>query len=279
MVCCNSDLPEAKIMPSCAVRILLASCALLVPIGALAADPPRWTPPAGVTFSILLSVAPQTITTPAQVVDVDLFDISAQTVADLKAQGKRVICYMSAGSWEKWRPDKNDFPEEVLGRKYDGWAGERWLDTRNIAVLGPIMRARLDRCKHKGFDGVDPDNVDGYQAKTGFSITRRDSVRYLKFLAAEAHKRGLAIGLKNATDLSRAVIDRMDFAVTEDCFDQGWCADSTNFIDANKPVFAIEYTDNSINFNRFCNQAAKLGLSPIYKKRNLNEWERRCPGR
>jgi hypothetical protein len=166
----------------------------------------------------------------------------------------------------------------VLGKNYDGWAGERWLDTRNLAVLGPIMKARLDRCKRKGFAAVDPDNVDSYQADTGFPITRSDSIRYLKFLAREAHKRGLAIGLKNATEVSRFVLDKMDFAVTEDCFAQGWCRRSKNFIAADKPVFAIEYTDNNIRFGRFCRQTANLGLSPIYKKRNLNAWEKRCPG-
>ena len=266
-------------MMTSVIRACVAGFALLAPISAIAAEPARWLPPAGLTFSIILSVAPNVIDTPADVVDVDLFDISTQTVAALKAQKKRVVCYMSAGSWENWRPDKNDFPEGVKGKKYDGWAGERWLDTRNIAVLGPLMRARLDRCKQKGFDAVDPDNVDSYQADTGFAITRSDSIRYLKFLANEAHKRGLAIGLKNATEISRFVLDKMDFAVTEDCFDQGWCRNSKNFIDANKPAFAIEYTDNHINFNGFCRQAAKLGLSPIYKKRNLNVWEQRCPGK
>jgi hypothetical protein len=262
-----------------AVRSMVVALALLAPSMALAADPPRWVPQAGATFSILLSVAPQTIVTPAQVVDVDLFDISTQTIDALKQQGKHVICYMSAGSWENWRPDKKDFPPEVLGRKYDGWAGERWLDTRNIDALAPVMRARLDLCKAKGFDAVDPDNVDSFQANTGFPITRTDSISYLKFLAKEAHQRGLAIGLKNATDISSFIIDKMDFAVTEDCFDQGWCSSSRNFIKRSKPVFAIEYTDNGISFNRFCRQSATLGLSPIYKKRSLNAWERRCPGR
>jgi hypothetical protein len=237
-----------------------------------------WQPFRGATFSIILSVAPATVDTPAQVVDLDLFDIRTQTVAALKAQGKRMICYMSAGSWENWRPDKNEFPAEVLGNAYDGWAGERWLDTRNLTVLGPIMRARLDLCKRKGFDAVDPDNVDGYQANTGFPLTRSDSIRYLRFLAREAHRRGLAIGLKNAGEISRFVLNDMDFAVTEDCYAQGWCRRSRNFIAVNKPVFAIEYTDNNIRFGGFCRQSAKYGLSPIYKRRDLGVWEKRCPG-
>ena len=257
---------------------LIVIGATLVGLMPSAAEAAWWRPRAGLTFSILLSVAPSTIDTPAEVVDVDLFDIRKGTVAALKRQGKRVVCYMSAGSWENWRPDRRDFPSGVIGKNYDGWAGERWLDIRDLDALGPVMRARLDRCRDKGFDAVDPDNVDGYQADTGFPLTRSDSIRYLRFLATEAHRRGLAIGLKNASELSRFVLDRFDFAVTEDCFGQGWCRNSKNFIRQDKPVFAIEYTDNGISFGAFCRQAANLGLSPLLKRRNLDEWERRCPG-
>lgn len=243
-----------------------------------AAEAAWWKPRAGLTFSIILSVAPAAIDTPARVVDVDLFEIRTQTIANLKTQRKRVVCYMSAGSWENWRPDKNDFPSEVIGKPYDGWPGERWLDIRNVAALAPVMRARLDLCKQKGFDAVDPDNLDGYENDTGFPLTRSDAIRYVRFLAREAHQRGLAIGLKNVPELSRFLLDNVDFTVTEDCFDQGWCRASRNFIAADKPVFAIEYTDNAINFGGFCRQSATLGLSPIYKRRNLDIWERRCPG-
>ena len=239
--------------------------------------PAHWAPPAGISFSIVLSVAPATVTTPAEAVDLDLFDIKASTVAALKVQGKHVICYMSAGSWENWRPDAAAFPPSVRGKPLDGWPGERWLDIRQLSVLAAPMRARLDLCKSKGFAAVDPDNVDGYGANTGFPLTKADAVTYLRFLASEAHKRGLAIGLKNATEIAPSLIGTIDFAVTEDCFKQGWCAVSKNFIARNKPVFAIEYTDNHISFPAFCAQAKKLGLSPLLKTRNLAVWEKRCP--
>lgn len=244
-----------------------------------AAAAQHWQPAAGTTFAIILSQAPDRVTTTANAVDIDLFEARRSVVADLKAQGKRVICYMSAGSWENWRPDKNAFPDSVIGRPLDGWPGEKYLDIRRIDLLGPIMKARLDRCKAKGFDAVDPDNVDAYElgSKTGFPLTRIDAIRYMRFLAREAHARGLAIGLKNAVSISGAILGDMDFAVTEDCFAQSWCRDSKNFIAANKPVFAIEYTDNGIVFADFCRQARALGLSPLLKRRNLAEWERRCP--
>jgi hypothetical protein len=236
----------------------------------------HWKPNAGTTFSIILAVSPDTVSTPAAVVDLDLFETRRATVARLKRQGKHVICYLSAGSWENWRPDKDKFPAAAIGKPYYGWPGERWLDIRAPSVKN-IMKTRMDLCKEKGFDGVDADNMDGYEQNTGFPLTRADAITFLRFLAAEAHKRGLAFGLKNVPELSAAVLGVMDFAVTEDCFDQGWCRESRNFITANKPVFAIEYTDNNISFAAFCRQAKQFGLSPIYKKRDLATWEKRCP--
>jgi hypothetical protein len=260
----------------CLARHFLIACMALA-VSPVPAQSERWRPQAGETFSIILSVAPRVVRTPAQVVDLDLFDTRPATIARLKRQGKHVICYLSAGTWENWRPDKNRFPDSVIGNSYDGWPGERWLDISRIDLLAPVMRARLDLCKRKGFDAVDPDNMDGYQTNTGFRLRPADALRYLRFLAREAHKRGLAIGLKNVPDLARSAIEYVDFAVTEDCFDQRWCRDSKIFIDRNRPVFAIEYTDNGIDFAAFCRQADQLGLSPLLKRRNLGTWERRCP--
>ena len=98
----------------------------------------------------------------AEVFDIDLYDNSASVVSQLHARGKKAICYISAGTWQRWRPDASKFPTTVKVSKVSGWAGEQWLDIRQWNVLGPIMEARLDLCKAKGFDGVEPDNVDGY---------------------------------------------------------------------------------------------------------------------
>src|SRR5438876_1668228 len=131
--------------------------------------------------------------------DIDLFDTSSTVVASLHAKGRRAVCYMSAGTWENWRPDAAAFPAAVLGGG-NGWPGEKWLDIRRIDVLGPIMEARMDLCKQKGFDAVEPDNIDGYANKSGFSLTAQDQLQYNTWLAAAAHARGLSIGLKNDLD-------------------------------------------------------------------------------
>ncbi|MCA0291467.1 MAG: endo alpha-1,4 polygalactosaminidase [Actinobacteria bacterium] len=111
----------------------------------------------------------------------------------MRASGRHAICYLSAGSWEDWRSDAGAFPDRVKGRPLSGWQGERWLDTRALKVLLPIMGTRMDVCKAKGFEAVDPDNVDRYENGTGFSLTKADSTAYLRALLSLAHQRGLSI--------------------------------------------------------------------------------------
>ncbi len=215
----------------------------------------------------------------AQVFDIDLFDNRATVVARLHARGRKVIAYISAGSYEKWRPDKQKFlaHPEVLGRNYAGWSGERWLDIRRIDILGPIMKARMDLAKQKGFDAIEPDNIDGYQNRTGFPLTYADQIRYNKFLARAAHARGLSIGLKNDPDQVGDLLPYFDWALVEDCFADRFANQFTPFIAANKAVFAAEYTDTGMTLGQFCPKAKAMKFSGILKRRGLGAWRRACP--
>ncbi|MGB8252431.1 MAG: endo alpha-1,4 polygalactosaminidase, partial [Anaerolineaceae bacterium] len=159
-----------------------------------------WHPTPGLTWQWHLSDPPVDTGVDAQVYDIDLFDNESSVIQELHGQGRKVICYISVGSWEDWRPDADQFPVEVLGNDYEGWPGEKWLDIRRIDLLAPIMRARLDLCKARGFDGVEPDNIEIYDNDTGFPLTYTDQLTYARWLADEAHSRGLAIGIKNAPD-------------------------------------------------------------------------------
>ena len=213
----------------------------------------------------------------ADIYDLDLFDTEAATIAALHEQGKRVVCYISVGSWEDWRPDAEDFPEEVIGKKYEGWPGERWLDIRRIDLLAPILGARLDLCAAKGFDGVEPDNVQVHDNDTGFPITAADQHAFALWLVNEAHARGLAIGLKNAPDMAAALAPCYDYALVEDCAVYGWCGEMAPFIALGKPVFAIEYTDEQRDFEGACATARALGLTMMLKHRDLDAWREVCP--
>lgn len=103
---------------------------------------------------------------------------------------------------------------------------ERWLDIRRIDILGPIMRARMDMAKKKGCDGVEPDNVDAYTPDNkggGFKLTYKDQIKYNTWLAQEAHKRDLSIGLKNDLDQIADLVTHFDWALNEECWQYDEC--------------------------------------------------------
>jgi hypothetical protein len=206
----------------------------------------------------------------APVYDIDGADNSAATVSRIHERGARAICYFSAGSYENWRDDRERFPKRVLGRSLAGWPGERWLDIRQRDVLMPIMRARMRRCAEKGFDGVEPDNVDGYSNRSGFPLSGRDQLRYNRALAREAHALGLAIGLKNDLGQIPKLVEHYDFAVNEQCFDFDECGRLRPFIRAGKAVFNVEYGPVP------CDRSRELRLSSIRKRLGLRSWRRAC---
>jgi hypothetical protein len=261
-----------------ALLVLLAACTSS-PLAAAPTQSPAgewWRPAPGATWQIQFSGEIDT-SPEVEVYFLDLFETPASLVAALQAQGRRVVCYFSAGSWEYWRPDAADFPDAVIGKDYTGWPGERWLDAGALDLLAPIMAARLDLCAAKGFDGADPDNVDGAYNDTGFEISLEEQLAYNRWLAEQAHARGLAIGLKNTPELAEAIKPDFDWALTESCFAQGWCADLASFLDAGKPVFAIEYVEEGIATADFCAPAAELGISAILKELELGAWVEFCP--
>ena len=235
-----------------------------------------WHPTVGLTWQWQIGDNNIDTSIAADVYDIDLY-VDQSIIDELHAEGRKVIGYISVGSWEDWRPDRDDFPPEVLGNKYEGWKGERWLDIRQIDKLAPIMLARLDRCQAKGFDAVEPDNMEIHGNHTGFPINYADQLKYALWLADEAHKRGLAIGVKNASDQVKDLVERFDFAITEDAFYYGWAEKMRPFIEAGKPVFAAEYTDLPGDFAVFCERSRQLQFSTILKHRGLDAWVKPCP--
>jgi hypothetical protein len=117
----------------------------------------------GQKFQIILLGTPDASQMPlaptdAAVWDVDLFDTPASTIQALKAAGKIVICYFSAGTVEDWREDYKDFPAVDVGKVLPEWPGERWVRTGS-EVVRDIMRRRVELAKEKGCDAIDPDNI------------------------------------------------------------------------------------------------------------------------
>jgi len=243
------------------------------PVTPAGSPPARWVPPAHVTWQWQLSGALD-LSVNAQVYDVDLFDTSAQQVQQLHSQGRKVICYLSAGSYEPGRPDSATFPAAVLGNGLSGWPGERWFDIRQLNVLMPLIAARLDLCAAKGFDGVEPDNVDGYQNNSGFNLTANDQLTFNRALAQLAHDRGLAVGLKNDLDQVAALQPAFDFAVNEQCAEYNECSLLSPFITAGKPVLHVEY---NLPVSSFCPTTTAMGFSSMLKTLDLDATRTPCP--
>jgi hypothetical protein len=231
-----------------------------------------WVPSPTTTWQWQLTGTIDT-SVPAQMYDVDLYETPQRVVDALHARGRRVVCYLSAGSFEAGRPDADRFAPEVLGDPLDGYPDERWLDVRRLDVLGPLLEARMDLCAAKGFDGVEADNVDGYANRSGFALTADDQLRFNRFLAAAAHARGLSIGLKNDLDQVAALEPAFDWALNEQCFQYDECDRLQPFVAAGKAVFVAEYEGEPA---AFCARARTLGLRAMLKRLELGPYRRPC---
>jgi hypothetical protein len=259
------------IRPGLSSILLAALCAtalLLTPAGAAA----RWHPkPTTAAWQWQLQGKIDT-SIDADVYEVDGFEVAAKTVAKLHRQGRKVICYLDVGSWENYRPDADRFPKAVLGRAYEGYPDERWLDIRRIDLLAPILRHRFDLCRRKGFDGVEPDNIAGYENKTGFPLSAGDQLRFNRWVAREVHRRGMAVALKNDPGQVGQLLGSFDFAVVEECFAYDECGKFSPFVAAGKRVFVAEYEEP---LAAICEQAERLRFSVIHKDYDLfaRPWE------
>ncbi|MBN1774820.1 MAG: endo alpha-1,4 polygalactosaminidase [Deltaproteobacteria bacterium] len=206
--------------------------------------------------------------------DIDLFEAPQATIDGLRARGVAVICYFSAGSREEWRDDADDFPPAAVGEPLDGWPGESWIDVRSTDVRR-IMRARLDLAVAKRCDGVEPDNVDAYANDSGFPLTAAHQLDYNRFLAAEAHARGLSVGLKNDLEQVDELLADFDWALDEECFEWDECELLEPFIGAGKAVFQVEYGAAALA-DSVCPRANALDFDTLIKNLDLDAWRVPC---
>ena len=235
-------------------------------------EPSWWKPLPGISWQWQLTGGIDT-SVDVEMYDIDLFDTPASIIDVLHADGRIVICYLSAGSWEDWRPDAAAYPSEVLGNTLDGWPDERWVDIRRLDILGPILEARFDLAVTKGCDGVETDNVDGYSNSSGFPLIANDQLVFNRFLADQAHARNLSIALKNDLDQVVDLVDDFDWALNEECYEWNECDLLQPFIDAGKAVVGVEYTGDPLEFCPYFNN---LAYSWLKKNLDLDSWRIDC---
>lgn len=245
--------PGASAAPAAPTPVACSSC---------------WHPALQTSWNWVLSAPPTAPFRSVKMYDVDGFDNTAANVSALHAAGIKAVCYLSAGTYENWRPDASQFPASILGSS-NGWPGEKWLDVRDVqkanSVLRQIMDARLDMCHTKGFDMVELDNVDGYTNSTGFPLTAADQIFFNATLANDSHARGMSVLQKNDNEQIPQLLPYFDGALNEQCNQYKECTTAQNgsygydqYVAAGKPVFNAEYkgttssfcpADNANNFN------------------------------
>ncbi len=251
-----------------ALAAFVAACLACLALPSLAAAQHRWQPrPTTAAWQWQLQ---GTIDTgvPAAVYEVDGFETPKSVVRKLHRQGRKVVCYLDVGSWEEYRPDKNAFPKSALGKRYEGYPDERWLDIAHFHRFAKPLKRRFAMCARKGFDAVEPDNVAGWEPenKTGFRITRRDQLRFNRWVARQVHRRGMAVALKNDGRQARQLVGNFDFAVVEECFQYDECGFYKPFIARHKAVFEAEY---ELEPSEYCAKAKRLRFSSIRKSYDL----------
>lgn len=190
------------------------------------------------------------------VVNLELDDIECKGGRELTdyahAKGTKVVCYTSLG-YESFRADAGEYPDDakgadicdfdLLGFCLKSWGGEKWGDPRHPKVVD-LMRARMDRCKAVGGDGIELDNMDISSNKNGLKTKINDDevVTALTLLAGAAHERGLAFFAKNAAELSGRLSKIADGVFVEQCHSNDECTKYQPYGDEKKPVMMLEYS-------------------------------------
>ena len=202
---------------------------------------------------------------------------NTDAVTAIHAGGGYAIAYISAGSWEQWRPDAAAYVTYdkacggcLLGKTLGGYPDERYV---NIHAGEPRrfllhrMKVRMRRAVAAGFDGVYFDNQDEYHwADTGFPITRHDQLMYLTRLLNQARFLGLAAGPNNDILQTVRFEPYADLQINESCFRYSECRFMRPMLDAAKPVFEIEY---SKPLSDYCPAANRRHFSTIKKVPSL----------
>ncbi|MDX6204904.1 MAG: hypothetical protein QOF39_961, partial [Frankiales bacterium] len=256
-----------------------------------------WKPAPGTTWQwqITGTVDP---TLPVSMYDIDLYDaqsaassytvsgfgtvnvpkgINAGIIANLHGRGKKVVCYLDSGAWERYRPDHALFPSSIIGAT-TGWSGERWLDIRqrSWSSFEPLIAARLDLAKRSGCDGVEPDQNNPYGNNPGFPISLSDQKAWYLEVAKLAHARGLSVGQKNGIETTDAsTVAAFDWNLNEECRMYDECGALGGFINAGKAVFQVEYADEGMTTS-FCAADRAAKFSGLLKKLDLGTWRVAC---
>lgn len=201
-----------------------------------------------------------------KMIDLDGFNTSAAKVAEIKSKGVYTLCYLDVGSWEPGRPDSADYPAYLKIKQDPDWPQEYFLDVKDVfkanSVLAAILKKRFQMCIDKGFDGIEPDNLQNDENAGGL-ITLQQQIDFNGFIADMAHQMGIAIVQKNGPDkillkdrTGKMMVEKFDGILNEECQQFSECGPLAEYVKRGKMAVNTEYkvapnctTSNSLVIN------------------------------
>jgi hypothetical protein len=231
------------VAPVLAVLGLAPASAMGASTGAAVTGGPVQAPPVHGTFDYQIGGAYP----PAASVDIVDRDRHAEAVPSAYS-----ICYLNAyqtqpGTLSWWRAHHPRLLLRAGGGFVEdpGWPGEYLLDTSTAAKrmrLADVLGRWIDGCAARGYEGVEPDNLDSFTRSRGL-LSRGDNFSLARLMVGRAHADGVAIAQKNTAGASAAGRNRVgfDFAIAEECQRYRECG---QYLSAyGRHVIEIEYTD------------------------------------
>ncbi len=125
-------------------------------------------------------------------------------IAQMKADGNVVGCYVSTGTCESWRDDYAQMKPHCVSKEWGDWDGEYFVNAISPGLVD-LMKARIDKMAAWGCDMVEYDNMDftfdsAYRKTYGFVATAADGKAYNRALCDYTRSKGMRCMAKNTTN-------------------------------------------------------------------------------
>ncbi|ATE55894.1 endo alpha-1,4 polygalactosaminidase [Actinosynnema pretiosum] len=177
-------------------------------------------------------------------------EIVVRDRTDEPADGLYNVCYVNGfqtqpGDEIDWWKSQHD--NLLLRDEKGAYVGDLEWDELVLDISTDAKRAELagivggwiEQCAKDGFQAVEIDNFDTFHRFSGL-LGQADALDYAKRLIKVAHDADLAIGQKNAAEITaQGKSAGFDFAVAEECGEWSECGDYTDAY--GNSVLIVEY--------------------------------------
>ena len=208
--------------------------------------------------------------------------VDTKAVDAIHRRGAHAVCYMSAGTAERFRPDYDKYVafdkshhHSLIGKPFSRrFPNEYWLNLKNGSgqrdfVLRRV-EARTAKCARAGFDGVEYDVVDAYaqgHKVTGWHVSAHDQLVFDRALARSrtetASRWDSRTTSARSRSSSRGSTSRSTSSASSTTSAPTTPPRATRRSSA--PASPCSRSSTEIRPSRFCPKAKDLGISSIKK--------------